>query len=218
MASSSISPFKLGAIAFTASTLIRGLGSTLRFTFEDHARFFDPTYRQQYIWSMWHNRMIMAPYMSVRYAPHRRGSALTSPSKDGDIFEQTVKRFGIGAVRGSSSKRGTKALLELQTALEQGQDICVTPDGPRGPMYEIRQPGIVYTASLSGVPILPIGMDYSRCWRLKSWDRFMIPKPFAKCRIRILAPLHVPGPEENPDLQAEAQRVREALMATIETV
>ena len=127
---------------------------------------------------------------------------LTSASGDGAIIAAVMESFGLQSVRGSSSRRGASALLGLAGALEQGRDLGVTPDGPRGPLYQLG-PGVVFLARQTGAPIQPIRVEFSRALRLKSWDRFMIPLPFARARVIYDALISV-APEADP----EAERIR----------
>lgn len=130
------------------------------------------------IWLLWHNRVFLIPYMQNRKAPHRHGKALTSPSGDGEIIARVMERFGHGAIRGSSNKRPAAAMREMTRALRDGYDLAITPDGPRGPRYQM-QLGAVKLAQISGAAIMPIHVRYSRAWVCRTWDKFLIPKPFA---------------------------------------
>jgi hypothetical protein len=155
------------------------------------------------IWTFWHNRMVVVPLLYAWYTPHRKGTVLTSASGDGAIIAEVMRCFGLATARGSSSRRGATALMELREALENGRDAAVTPDGPRGPVYKLG-PGVVYLAQQTGAAILPIHVEYSRALRLKSWDRFMIPLPFSAVRIEFAEPIRV-APEA--DIEAERERV-----------
>lgn len=190
-----------------AAWLIRALGCTLRVTVEDRARATDPAFGDRFIWTFWHNRMLVVPLLPARFMPHRYGSALTSLSTDGAIIAEVMRCFGLGSVRGSSSRRGAAALIGLREVIEQGSDVGVTPDGPRGPVYRLGA-GVVYLAQQTGAAILPIHIEYSRAVRLKSWDRFMIPLPFSRVRVLFAEPLHV-APEA--DVEAERERIEKAL-------
>jgi lysophospholipid acyltransferase (LPLAT)-like uncharacterized protein len=132
---------------------------------------------------------------------------LTSASRDGAIIAAVMKSFGLRSVRGSSSRRGTAALLALAGTLEAGEDVAVTPDGPRGPRYKLG-PGVVFLARQTGAGILPIHIEYSRAVRLRSWDRFMIPLPFAKVRV-ICGELIFVG--RDADMEAEQRRIEGVL-------
>ena len=124
--------------------------------------------------------------------PSRQSFGLISASRDGDLVSILIERSGYGTIRGSSSRKGVIALRQLVDALAAGTNVLITPDGPRGPVYEASQ-GVVFLAQKTGAPVVPIHMEYSSCWRLKSWDRFVVPRPFAKLRAIFGAPLQVPA-------------------------
>ena len=142
---------------------------------------------------IWHNRLLGAVLGDFRAKQKRRIplSVLTSASKDGGWLAAVARRFRIGAVRGSSSRRGAAALLELSRHLGGGGDIAITPDGPRGPNYSIA-PGILYLAKHAGASIVPVEVQISRYWRIGTkWDALWIPKPFAKVSVVFHAPLEI---------------------------
>lgn len=144
------------------------------------------------IYILWHNRFFCVPPAWHKLCgSHRRTIALTSASKDGDMVARAMAVFGLGAIRGSSSRRAVAALVGLKRALLDGNDICITPDGPRGPRYQI-QPGFIKLAQATGAPIIPIHVRFSSAWRLKTWDRFVIPKPFSHVQVTFAKSLSVP--------------------------
>ncbi len=157
----------------------------------------------------WHNRILAMPLLYVRFCNWRRGYCLTSPSKDGAIVAGVMAHFQIKSVRGSSSRRGSAALREMAAVLAAGGDIGISPDGPRGPKYQLH-PGAIKLAQLTGAPIMPLHVAYSRYWELKSWDAFRIPKPFARVSVVVGEPFAVPR-----DLDQEAF---EAMRVNLETV
>jgi hypothetical protein len=140
------------------------------------------------IWIFWHNRLLIAPILYERFFSQRRGAALISRSKDGELLAACIRYFGGEVVRGSTSRGGSPALANLRRLLSEGCDIYITPDGPRGPRYNMG-PGAVWLALQSGAPILPVNAEFSRVWRLGGWDGFIIPKPFARIAVT-LQPLH----------------------------
>jgi hypothetical protein len=133
---------------------------------------------------------------------------MISASRDGGFLASVVESFGIQAIRGSTSRRGPQALLEATTWMERGYSIVITPDGPRGPVYRI-QDGIIHLAQLTGRPIIPTSNFTGWKIRLRSWDRFQIPLPFARCHSYHGEPIWVPRDA------TEAQR--EELRAKLET-
>ncbi len=162
--------------------LIRAIGATLRWRADDRAGVLDLPADRPLIWVFWHNRVFGMPLVYRKFLKRRKGSVLTSPSGDGEIIARVMAKFGVGSVRGSSNKRPAAALREMVALLKGGGDLAVTPDGPRGPVYEL-QGGLVKVAQLTGVPVLPIRLRYSRAITLKTWDRFQIPLPFARAEV-----------------------------------
>ena len=189
------------------------LGGTLRWKLEDHAGYLSRPLDQPLLVAVWHNRILALPLCYQWMCKARRPlSVLTSPSRDGGWLSALVAQFGIGAVRGSSSRRGSAALRELQTVLKSGRDVIITPDGPRGPRYQL-QPGLVFLAQLTGTPIMAVQVEYSAYWELRSWDRFRIPKPFSSVRIRFLPLLTVGrGQAEDGTVGPESESVRVAAL------
>ena len=114
------------------------------------------------------------------YLHRQRGhAAVISESRDGQIITDVVHRLGYEAVRGSTTRGGARALAGMIRALREGTTVGVTPDGPRGPRGSV-QPGLVHAAARAGVPVVSLGIGTDRGWRARSWDRFLIPKPFAR--------------------------------------
>jgi len=165
------------------------------------------------IFAMWHNRIFtVPPVWRISGGMGRKTSVLTSASKDGSILAAAMAVFGIGAIRGSSSRRAVAALIGMKRALANGIDICITPDGPRGPRYGF-QPGVIKLAQSSGAPIVPIHVNYSSAWRLKTWDGLVIAKPFSKVTIIFDAMLVVPAELDDTQFQNEVARAHAALIA-----
>ena len=116
---------------------------------------------------------------------------MVSASRDGGLLARVLEYFGVEPVRGSSSRRGPQALRELVSWSERGYDLAITPDGPRGPCYEVQE-GVISAAQLTRLPIVPVSYQLNWKIRPKSWDRFQVPLPFARCRVRIGEVLRVP--------------------------
>jgi hypothetical protein len=164
------------------------------------------------IWVFWHNRLLVGAMFWVRRLQPRRGAVLISRSKDGEILAGVVKNLGGEPVRGSSSRGGASALAELARRMPEPCDAWITPDGPRGPRYAMN-PGAVWLAQATGAQIVPVNVEASSCWRLKSWDGFIIPKPFARVEVT-LQPLHeVPKTDDEGAIERERERLRELLLA-----
>lgn len=188
---------------------------TLRYEIDDRAGVIGKPVDQNYIGALWHNRLLIFPFVLRRFFSNRRGAALISASRDGDLLADAITRFSFDVVRGSSSRLGASAILQLTDVLASGRDVVITPDGPRGPAYELG-PGIILLAQKSGSAVLPVNMEYSSCWRLKSWDRFILPRPFAKIRVIIGQPHRVRSTDTVADFEAERLRLQDAMMALVE--
>jgi lysophospholipid acyltransferase (LPLAT)-like uncharacterized protein len=107
------------------------------------------------------------------------------------------------------------ALRQLVDALAAGSNVLFTPDGPRGPVYQV-SPGVIFVAQKSGAPVVPLHMEYSSCWRLKSWDRFCVPRPFSKLRFILGAALHVEQTTGAQQFETERVRLENAMMSLVE--
>jgi lysophospholipid acyltransferase (LPLAT)-like uncharacterized protein len=188
---------------------------TLRYKIDDRAGILGKPVTENYIGALWHNRLLIMPFVLQRFFANRRGAALISASRDGDLLTDAISRFGFDVVRGSSSRLGASALMQLVDVLASGRDVVITPDGPRGPAYEIG-PGIIFLAQKSGVAVLPMNMEYSSCWRAKSWDRFILPRPFSKVRVMIGEPHRVRPTATDEQFEAERLRLQEAMLGLVE--
>jgi lysophospholipid acyltransferase (LPLAT)-like uncharacterized protein len=132
---------------------------------------------------LWHNRLFITTEVHRRFRSHRPLYALISASKDGALLTAFFEMVsGMKAVRGSSSNFGREAVTALVEVQRAGHDIGITPDGPRGPCYELKA-GAVIIPRRSGAPILLLGAEFESAWRTNSWDRFYLPKPFSRVRV-----------------------------------
>ncbi len=169
------------------------------------------------IFCIWHNRLAtcVKPLEKFR-RPNNSGAgmaALVSASKDGALLSRILELFRIQPVRGSSSRRGAQALLELSTWAERGYDMTITPDGPRGPCYQVQE-GIASLAQITGLPIVPVSLNLNWKIRVKSWDRFQIPLPFARCEVCVGKVIHVP-PDVTDDRRRELRQQLETELKSI---
>jgi Uncharacterized protein conserved in bacteria len=180
-------------LAGLAVFILRLLFATIRLKVDDRPGLGKNSIRGPVIICFWHNRILGITVAFLRrYPRERRGvTVLTSPSRDGEILARVVGGFRMGAVRGSSSRRGSQAMRELITLVEDGRDIAITPDGPRGPRYKLG-PGAVSLAQLTGAKIVPMHAKFSRCVRMKTWDGFIIPLPFSTVSVTVGDPISVP--------------------------
>lgn len=200
----------LGALAGWS---IRLLSRTLRVRVHDEAALKGAAADDApVIYAMWHNRILVVPPVWKRWCGRQRSCVvLTSASRDGEVVAHAMRVFGLGAVRGSTSRRGVAALVGLLRVLRAGSDVCITPDGPKGPRYQV-QPGVVKLASSAAVPLVLINVQYSSAWRLKSWDRFVIPKPFSRVELSFSKRIHLPKGLDDSTLEAERQKLEQMLV------
>jgi lysophospholipid acyltransferase (LPLAT)-like uncharacterized protein len=159
----------------------------------------------------WHNRLLFFAAMFPKHI-RTRTVAVISASRDGQYIADLIEQFGIHATRGSSSKKGTQALHGAFKAIADGLSVSFTPDGPRGPKYTMGR-GPIYLASQTGRPIVPVAINYSDYWELGSWDRFQIPKPWAKITLEIGEAIDIPPKLSEDDLARWGETVREKLLA-----
>jgi len=188
---------------------------TLRYEIDDRAGIVGRPVTENYIGALWHNRLLIFPVVLRRFFPNRHGAALISASRDGDLLADAIRRFEYDVVRGSSSRLGASAILQLTQMLASGCDVVITPDGPRGPAYELG-PGIIFLAQKSGAAVLPMNLEYSRCWRLGSWDRFIVPRPFARVRVLIDEPHRVKSTRTLGEFESERLALQDAMMKLVE--
>jgi lysophospholipid acyltransferase (LPLAT)-like uncharacterized protein len=181
------------AIATIASPLIAALCRTLSWHVEG-AEHYETVVRsgRQPILAFWHGRILPSLY----YFRHRRIVVITSQNFDGEWIARIIARFGYGTARGSTSRGGARALVQMRRDLADGKPVAFTVDGPRGPA-RIAQSGAAWLSGATGHPVVPFHIDADRFWTTNSWDRALIPKPFATMRVAIGAPFAVEGTTED---------------------
>jgi lysophospholipid acyltransferase (LPLAT)-like uncharacterized protein len=195
------------ALIWLGSILVNMLCATLRYKVIDEAGFLEKPSPRPVVILVWHNRILAMPVVFRRYYPKRKGLlVLTSASRDGAYLSEFVRCFGMGAVRGSSSRRGAAALLDLVRSVEAGFDLCITPDGPRGPRYYLG-PGALLLSQKCQVPLMPLLVEYSAFWRFKSWDGFAVPKPFSKVTVTTLPLIDIEPSETDAAFEEKRKRV-----------
>jgi len=197
--------------AWLIFALIRLVSTTLRYRWKDNYAPVKEIGSGPVIYCAWHNRLVLSMIAYYGYAARRnrppRIAAMVSASKDGGFLAAILECFGVQPVRGSSSRRGPQALLELTTWAERGYDLAITPDGPRGPRYQV-QDGATSLAQITGLIIVPFSYHLNWKLQLNSWDRFQIPFPFSRCEFVIGEPISVPreaNDEEREGLRAQLE-------------
>jgi lysophospholipid acyltransferase (LPLAT)-like uncharacterized protein len=166
--------------------------------------------------ALWHDRLVLGSYFVSRHLI-RRGypvTALVSPSRDGELAARTSMRLGARVVRGSSSRGAREGVRRLLREAAAGRGLVVIPDGPKGPR-RVAKPGAVTVARLARAPVVAIGWAADRSWRLGSWDRLEIPKPFARVAVAVGAPIAVPR-EAGDEALARQTAALEAAFAALE--
>jgi lysophospholipid acyltransferase (LPLAT)-like uncharacterized protein len=165
----------------------------------------------------WHqHQLYCGKYLLEQRTRGMKVGWLISPSVDGEIGAMLARRLGAHIIRGSSTHTGARALRDYYQALvKEGISPAITPDGPRGPPHQFK-PGAILLAQMSGRPILPMAYAASRAWRIK-WDRFVIPKPFARIAIAIGPPRHVPRTLDAAALERLQQELALELHRVYET-
>ncbi|MEN8374424.1 MAG: lysophospholipid acyltransferase family protein [Gemmatimonadota bacterium] len=161
---------------------------------------------EPYVVVFWHGRLL-----PLAYAYRGSGVAtLISRSRDGRAIAEVASRWGYRIERGSSSRGGSMGLRGVVRHLEAGRRVALTPDGPRGPA-RVMKLGPLLAARLTGAPIVPIGIAANRAWHVGSWDRFMLPQPFARVLIQFGEPLRVPADASDAQVESLRERLEGAL-------
>jgi lysophospholipid acyltransferase (LPLAT)-like uncharacterized protein len=196
-----------------AAVVMKAWAATLRVELDDRCGLSQGRAPQPVIFALWHDQVFCLPPLWWRHGGRkRRAVVLTSASKDGAVVASAMAAFGLDAVRGSSSRRGATALVALKRALDGGSDTCITPDGPRGPRH-VLQPGLVKLAQTTGAPIVPIRLECPSAWRLRTWDRLVIPHPFSRVHVIFGDPITVPPTSDEDGFEAQRQRVEDHLLS-----
>ena len=175
----------LGSLAYLVSRFLAG---SLRIVTFSETLLDD---NKPYIYCFWHGKQFM-PILTLHKVGQKQ-VALVSPSKDGDILESWLINCGFEVIRGSSRRQGVSGLMKLVRFMRQGYSVGITPDGPTGPMRQVK-PGAIYLAQKSGAEIIPIGTAFTQKWEVsKAWDHYQIPKPFSQAALYIGKPMSVEG-------------------------
>jgi lysophospholipid acyltransferase (LPLAT)-like uncharacterized protein len=150
--------------------------------------------KDNFIVCMWHGDLLMQPFNYLNFKKDGDVRAIISEHRDGITIRRTVEHLGIGSFSGSSTRGGAKALIGAIKALKSGTDVAITPDGPKGPIYSVAD-GIVMISQKTKAKILPFSCVPTKYWTMKSWDKFIIPKPFGTIDFYIGEPFDLNGLE-----------------------
>jgi len=201
---------QLALVSWIVPLLLRLIGCTLRstMTFEEGAiQGLDEIHPG--IFPFWHRCVLPAAWLFRG----RHLAVMTSQSRDGEYIARVISRFGFLPVRGSSSRGGQRALMEMNKLLDEGNGVAFTIDGPRGPRY-VAKKGPVLLARVSGVAITAFYVAVERAWVLKTWDRLVIPKPFSRVHVGVARKIFVP-PNASDDAM---ERYHAEMQAALERV
>ena len=208
---------QLWLVTFVGYVAIHLIGPTLKWETSIEEGGPATTMPDPCVYVFWHRSVFSATW----YYRKRRIAVMTSSSFDGEYIARIIEKFGYKAVRGSSSRGAVRALLGMHTEVEEGHTVAFTIDGPKGPLY-VAKPGPVLLARNTQVPIMPFYIAVEDGWVLKSWDKFVIPKPFTRAHLRVGRFIYVSKDahsEQSQQLHAEMQagldRVREYAEAQI---
>jgi len=195
------------AADLTFYLLIKLIGRTVRWQVEGWENFEATTRNNSIpIYTFWHNRVFLATYFWQR----RRIVVMTSQSFDGEYIARFIQRFGYGAARGSSTRGGTGAIVEMVRLMRAGCPTAFTIDGPKGPRY-VAKMGAILLAKKTGHPILPFTITAAKQWSVNSWDKFQVPLPFTRALVNLAQPIYVPKNADENDLQAKRDELQQAL-------
>ena len=198
---------KIWAADLAFFSLINLIGRTMKFEvegFEHHDTVTDNG--KLPVYTFWHNRILATTY----WWRNCRAVVLTSQSFDGEYIARFIQRFGYGAVRGSSTRGGVGAVVEMARLMRAGCPTCFVVDGPKGPRY-VAKMGAVLLAKRSGHPIMPVTMALQHFWELPSWDSFQIPKPFTRAKIFVAPPMYVIADANDEQLEQKRIELQDVL-------
>lgn len=196
---------RLADLAFYV--LISIIGKTLRFETEGQENFESIEAAGKIpIYSLWHNRIFAGTY----YLRNRGIVVITSQSFDGEYIARFLLRFGFGAVRGSSTRGGVKALVEMIRLMREGLPMAFTVDGPKGARY-VAKSGACFLAKKTGNPLMPFSVECQKFWTLNSWDKLQIPKPFSRAKFIYAAPIYVSKAAGEEEIEKKREELQSEL-------
>jgi len=199
----------VGVFSFLVVNL---LGKTLKFEVEglEHLEQIERAGHQP-IYCVWHDRIVAGTYL----LRDRGIVVMTSQSRDGEYIARFLQRFGFGVARGSSSRGGSGALVEMIRVMRGGRPTAFTVDGPRGPRYEAK-PGPVLLAKKTGDAMMPFTVECEKFWKIKSWDRMQVPKPFSRVKFILGAPIFVDANSSDENLALRLTDLQRSLDELVE--
>lgn len=197
----------LAIVPRATALVLAAIGATLRFEVIAEEGAVPATPPARGIFCFWHRCTLPAAWYFRRF----RCSILISQSFDGELISLTLGLLGYNSVRGSSSRGGAAGLMALREVLESGMPVVFTADGPRGPIYQTK-PGPVKLAGMTGEPIGSFYLLPERALEMRSWDRFLVPKPFSRVVVSWARPVAPPAADaDSAALEATRQELNDAL-------
>jgi lysophospholipid acyltransferase (LPLAT)-like uncharacterized protein len=191
-------PWAIKMFGFAAAWVFRSWMSTVRYRYRSLGPGIDPRrpdLEGRYIYAIWHENILLPLYQFSR----ANVWVILSRHSDGELLNEVGRHLGLKAVRGSTNRGGVEAIRQM-LRIAQGAHMAITPDGPRGPRRRI-QPGLVYLAARTSLSLVPTAFAYHRPWRLRSWDRFAIPKPGSLGTCVTGIPIQVPETADRQQLE-----------------
>ena len=199
---------KIRAAAFVFHWAIRLISSTVKFETRGMEHFDEVTAAGRVpIYTFWHDRIFLGTY----FFRERGIVIMTSQSFDGEYIARFIQRLGYGAIRGSSTRGGTRALVQMIRAMRAGLPMGFSVDGPKGPRYQVK-PGPVLLASKTGNPMVPFVLQPRSFWTLKSWDRMQIPRPFTRCLVSVAEPIYVQADASSDVIEGKRRELEGVLL------
>jgi lysophospholipid acyltransferase (LPLAT)-like uncharacterized protein len=190
-------------VPFIASLFIRFLYATNKKNFHSPESISD----EPIIFACWHGELLMLPYLYSKYRKTPHAKVLISSHFDGLLISKTIKYFGLGTIAGSTNRNAARVLIQAITAIKDGYDIGITPDGPKGPRHEVAD-GIIAMAQKTKAKIVLVEIKPTKFWQLNSWDKFTIPKPFGTLNYYSTQPIDV----SNLDIISAKKLIEEGLL------
>ncbi len=203
-------PVLIKALGFAVAWVVRLWIGTLGYRYRPVGPNMDPNrpgFAGRYIYAFWHENILLPAYHYGRRDIH----VLISRHADGQFIAEVVRHLRFRVVAGSTTRGGVEAIRRM-VRLSRTAHLAITPDGPRGPRRRV-QPGAVYLAARTGLPIVPFGIAYARAWHMRSWDRFALPWPWSAAACVTGRPIHVPENAGKEELEACRLRVENELHA-----
>lgn len=187
--------------------LLRGIIKFLYYTNRRVWKFSDKIKDEPAIYVFWHGNMVMQAFFKAKHVHRGEVSMLNSHHKDGELMVNAMRHFGLHTIRGSSRQGAVKALIDALKYVKKGGSLALTPDGPKGPLHSVAN-GVIALSQKADVPIITQHVKASKCWRLKGWDKMMVPKPFGTLTFTSGAPFKVTG----LSVEEAKQKVHDELM------